>query len=436
MIYFSTCDRNHRVSLSDAVCRSVAPDGGVFMPEKIPVIPEALFNNIADMSLTDVAYVVATTMFGSDIPAETLNGIVKETLTFDIPLHPLSDRVFALELFHGPTGSFKDVGARFMARVLEFFIRQKGGGNVNVFVTTSGDTGCAVARGFADVEGIDVYILHPLGRQLRVPVSSMRSPSPNIHPIGIRGTFDQCQNLVRQIYADAELNKRMNITSANSINIARLLPQTFYYFHAYARLRARLNDAPVDKLVVSTPCGNLGNLTAALFASCLGLPMTRIIAAGHDDERLWGCINQGQLNVSDFNNRALSTNLSRINAFISSEPSIAKMIECHTLTDADINNEIISIFNSPAAYLMDRNTAMAHRGLSLSLKDDEYGIFLATSAPRKSSLLLRSLLGRDDIFMGPDSQNHVSPRWNRNNTEPMLPPLFPAIKRHLLEKTS
>lgn len=433
MIYLSTSDRNRRVSLAEAVSRSVAPDGGVFMPEKIPLIPEALFNNIADMSLTDVAYVVATTMFGSDIPAATLNAIVKETLTFDIPLRPLSDRIYALELFHGPTGSFKDVGARFMARILEFFIRQRGGGRVNVFVATSGDTGCAVARGFADVEGIDVYILHPLGRQLRVPLSSMRSPSSNIHPVGIRGTFDQCQSLVRQIYSDSELNKRMNITSANSINIARLLPQTFYYFHAYAQLRARFPDTQIDKMVVSTPCGNLGNLTAALFASRLGLPMTRIIAAGHDNERLWGYIGQGQLNVSEFNSRALSTNLARINAFISSEPSIAEMIECHTFNDAEIDAEILSTFNSPAAYLMDRNTAMAHRGLTQSLHDDEYGIFLATSAPEKSSLHLRNLLGRDDIFVTPDSNGSISVKSDRGESEPLLAPLFPAIKRYLLE---
>ena len=180
MQYYSTNSKHDYVSLRDAIMRSMAHDGGVYMPESIPLIPRALFKNIADMSLTDIAYVAGTVLFGSDIPPARINDIVKETLNFPIPLVAVTPRIFALELFHGPTGSFKDVGARFLARLIRHYTSGSQTGKVNVLVATSGDTGCAVAQGFAGIDNINVFILHPKGRLLRVPSDQFLSPAPNI----------------------------------------------------------------------------------------------------------------------------------------------------------------------------------------------------------------------------------------------------------------
>lgn len=428
MEYYSTNNRQNIVGLREAILRSIAPDGGVYMPNAIPVIPQALFNNIPDMSLTDIAYVVATTMFGSDISPADLNDIVKETLTFEIPLRPVGRDRYALELFHGPTNSFKDVGARFMARIVDYIIKQDGpcSGSINVFVATSGDTGCAVGHGFAGLRNVNVFILHPKGRLLRVPHESFSSPASNIFPIGIRGTFDDCQRLVKEIYTDAELNRSMNITSANSINIARLLPQMFYYFHAYARLLA-LNPE-IGQIAIATPCGNLGNLTAALFSRQMGLPVNRIIAAGHDNERLWGTISSGRLEVSNFNSKALSTNVARINSLFHSSPTLSDLIECHTFNDEEIADQIKTIY-AESGYLMDRNTAMACRATNLSLRPGETGVFLATASPEKYAKQLFELLG-DDIGL---KRSEPESRQQHKINEPTLPPLFPALRRYLLE---
>lgn len=430
MKYYSTNNPEKPVGLSDAILRSIAPDGGVYMPLSIPVIPPALFKNIADMSLTDIGYVVATSILGSDISPETINNIVKETLTFPIPLKKTGEHTYVLELFHGPTGSFKDVGARFMARIVEYLLNDRASGHsdINVFVATSGDTGCAVANGFAGIKGINVYIFHPKGRNLRVPKESFAATASNIHPICLRGSFDDCQRIVKEIYNDPELNSRMAITSANSINIARLLPQTFYYFHAYARLH-EMEEKP-GRFTVSTPCGNLGNLTAAIFACQLGLPIDKILAAGHDNERLWGVIQQGQLSVSDFNNRALSTNLARINTLIKKNPSIAEMIECHTYTDADISEQIRLTFEK-SGYLMDRNTSMSCRALEQNMRPGETGIFFATADPAKYADRLAEILGPQNA----PSPHKIADQLTDRPAEPVLPPLFPAVKRFLLDNS-
>lgn len=431
MKYYSTNDTVHPVDLRQAVMRSISPDGGVYMPDAIPLIPKALFNNIPDMSLTDIAYVAATSIFGSDIPPSKLNDIVKDTLTFPIPLVKVDDNRYALELFHGPTGSFKDIGARFMARIVSYFLSTApdSKGKLNVFVATSGDTGSAVGHGFAGIENVNVFILHPKGKMLRVPKESFRAPASNIFPIGIRGTFDDCQRLVKEIYTDSELNRHINITSANSINIARLLPQTFFYFHGYAQL-LRSVEKP-GKIVIATPCGNLGNLTAALFSYQMGLPVDRILAAGHDNERLWGEMSSGQLSVSNFNSRALSTNLSRINSLFKHNPSMAQLLECHTYNDNDISRHIIETYRH-SGYLMDRNTTMASYALTQSLKPGETGIFLATAHPAKYADRLKELLGVAPVSDKPNPSPHIHTKasW------PALPPLMPAVKRFLLDNNN
>ncbi len=426
MRYYSTNGSDKNVDLCEAVLKSFAPDGGVYMPLSIPVIPKALFNNIDAMSITDIAYIVASTLFGSDIDPAILNDIVKETFTFDIPLVQLSDKTYSLELFHGPSHTFKDIGARFMARIIYHLgsARLKNNGPLNLLVATRGDTGYAVAEAFADMPGVKVFIFHPANSVLRTPDRILRAvASSNIVSVEVRGTLDDCQELVRRAYEDEELNRKFNLTSANSINIARLLPQTFFYFYAYSRLRA-LGES-TGKIVISMPCGNLGNLTAALFAKQMGLPIDRIIAAGRGHERLWGEMQDGILSVNHFNQRALSTNLSRINRLMERNPELGNIVDCRTFSYDDIAEQI-SLMYSSHKYLMDRNTAMACRALMENRKADETGVFLATAHPDMYAAKIKEILGVDISAPKP------ARGYFRDRCAPLSPTL-PAVRHFLLE---
>lgn len=405
------------VPLRKAIMQSVAPDGGVYMPDSIPLIPRALFTHIPKMSLTEIGYVAATTLFGSDIPASDLKSIVADTLSFPIPLREVAPSVYALELFHGPTGTFKDVGARFMARLVQYYITsERGAGRpLNVVVATSGNTGNAVANAFANIPGVNVIIFHPQRADMRVDADAFASIAPNIYPIGIRGTFSQCQQLVKQAYNDAELNERLSLTSANSINIARLLPQTFYFFQAYARLAEM--GLSVDGMTIGTPCGNLGNLTAALFAKQMGLPLKSIIAAGQDNERLWGSIQNGRLAVSDFNDRALSTNLSRINSLIQTSPRLADNIVCHTYTAAEIAAQIVDV-RERYGYELNTRSALAYKAVTAEASDGSPRVFLATVRPDHDT-------AKPQPHRGATSSSH-----------PTLPAAYPEIRRHLIDRFS
>lgn len=429
MRYYSTNDRYTEVPLRKAIMQSVAPDSGVYMPDSIPVIPRALFNHIPEMSLTEIAYVAATTLFGTDIPAEQLKSIVADTLSFPIPLRQVSPGIYALELFHGPTGSFKDVGARFMARLIRHFSASSSQ-SLNVLVATSGNTGNAVARAFENIPGVNVIIFHPQRTRIDVDPHS----AANIHLVSVRGSFNQCQQLVRNAYTDVELNQRIALTSANSINIARLLPQTFYFFEAYARLAE--TGINTDGLTIATPCGNLGNLTAALFAKQMGLPLKTIIAAGHDNERLWGEIQNGQLAVSAFNDRALATNLSRINALIHESPQLVSLIQCHTFSDSDIAEQIVDTYRR-YGYIMDRRTAIAYRAASLHSHSDNPVVFLATARADTYPDNIRTLIGTRIPLPSPP-ENIAKDRRQPNVTAPSvaIAPTYKAIRAYLIDNFS
>ncbi len=427
MRYFSTNGSRTSVDLCEAVTHSFAPDGGVYMPLSIPVIPKALFNNIGAMSMTDIAYVVSSTLFGSDVDPAVLNDIVKETLSFDIPLVKLGKGIYSLELFHGPTRTFKDVGARFMARIIYHFMKNDRiqAEPISLLVATQGDTGYAVAKAFGNMPGVRVFVFYPSNRKLRVPGHIPPAVAPNVMSVEVRGTLDDCQDLVRRAYEDEELNERLHLTSANSINIARLLPQTFFYFYAFSRLRAMSENT--DKLVFAMPCGNLGNLTAALIARQMGLPISRIMAAGKGHERLWGEMQNGILSVNHFNQRALCTNLARINCLIEHNPSLGDIVDCHTYNYDEIASQI-SLMYSSCNYLMDRNTAMASRSLAENKKDDETGVFLATAHPSMYADALHEILG----ITIPDK-----PAMHRLYKERApISPTLPAIRHFLLDNIS
>ncbi|KAA6317530.1 Threonine synthase, partial [termite gut metagenome] len=294
MLYYSTNKQTSPASLQEVVIKGLASDKGLFMPEVIKPLPQDFYDTIASLSFQEIAYRVADAFFGEDIPADTLKQIVYDTLSFDTPLVKVKENIYSLELFHGPTLAFKDVGARFMARLLGYFIRKQRAKNVNVLVATSGDTGSAVANGFLGVEGIHVYVLYPKGKVSEIQEKQFTTLGQNITALEVDGTFDDCQTLVKAAFMDKELNEHLMLTSANSINVARFLPQAFYYFYAYAQLK-KLGKA--NNVVVCVPSGNFGNITAGLFAKRMGLPVIRFIAANNKNDIFYQYLQTGKNNA-------------------------------------------------------------------------------------------------------------------------------------------
>lgn len=280
MKYYSTNKQAPLASLEEAVVKGLAGDKGLYMPEHIRPLDKDTISGLKNKSFHEIACTAAQAFFGEDIEPETLDAIVRDTLSFETPVVPVRDNIYSLELFHGPTLAFKDVGGRFMARLLGYFIKKKVEAG-NVLVATSGDTGSAVANGFLGVPGIHVYVLYPKGKVSPIQECQFTTLGQNITALEVDGTFDDCQALVKSAFMDEELNRHMKLTSANSINVARFLPQSFYYFNAYAQLD-KIGKA--DQLVVSVPSGNFGNITAGLFAHRMGLPIKRFVAANNRND--------------------------------------------------------------------------------------------------------------------------------------------------------
>src|SRR5574344_81950 len=281
MNYYSTNGKVCGVSLRQAVIKGLADDKGLFMPEVIKCLPQTFFDKIDTFSFQEIAYEVANAFFGEDVDAKALREIVYDALNFDVPLAKVTNSIYSLELFHGPTLAFKDVGARFMSRLLSYFIKNEGETDVNVLVATSGDTGSAVANGFLGVAGIHVYVLYPKGLVSPIQECQFTRLGQSITALEVDGTFDDCQSLVKNAFMDKDLNAKMKLTSANSINVARFLPQAFHYFYAYAQLKKMGKS---DNVVVCVPSGNFGNITAALFGKRMGLPVARFIAANNRND--------------------------------------------------------------------------------------------------------------------------------------------------------
>lgn len=387
MHYYSTNREAPKVSLQEAVTRGLAPDRGLYMPERIDQLPPSFFDEMKEMSLPGIAKRVADLFFGEDIPRDMLHAIVEETLNFSIPLREVEEGIHVLELFHGPTFAFKDVGARFMARVLSYFVKERQQEEVQVLVATSGDTGSAVANGFLGVKGIRVFVLYPAGKVSKMQEAQFTTLGQNIVALEVDGTFDDCQSLVKSAFMDEELNRRLNLTSANSINVARFLPQSFYYFWAYAQL-ARYAQA--NNLVISVPSGNLGNLTAGLFAKRMGLPVKRFMAANNRNDTFFQYLRTGEYRpapsiqtVANAMDVGAPSNFDRIlDLYSSSYPAIRKEIEGFTYDDEAIK-ETIRNMHQRTGYLLDPHGACAYLALKEGKQADEVGVFLATAHPAK-----------------------------------------------------
>lgn len=400
MKYYSTNKQALPVSLEEAVVKGLAPDRGLYMPETIGKLPPEFFETIDTLTFQEIAHRVAGAFFGEDIPSATLRDMVYETLNFDVPLVKVTDNIYSLELFHGPTLAFKDVGARFMARLLGYFIKRVGERKtVHVLVATSGDTGSAVANGFLGVDGVRVHVLYPKGKVSEIQEAQFATLGKNITPLEVDGTFDDCQALVKAAFADEELNGRLLLTSANSINVARFLPQAFYYFYAYAQLK-RLGRA--DDAVVCVPSGNLGNLTAGLFAQFMGLPVKRFVAATNRNDVFCQYIKTGvytprpsvatianAMDVGDPSNFARILDL-----YGHSHQAISGNISATTYTDGQIRETVGEVY-SEAGYLLDPHGACGFRALKEGLQPHETGIFLETAHPAKFLETMRGIIGRD-----------------------------------------
>ncbi len=397
MKYYSTNKQAPDVSLQEAVVKGLASDKGLYMPHSIKPLPQAFYNNIENLSFQEIAYQVADAFFGEDIPAETLKAIVYDTLNFDAPLVKVTENIYSLELYHGPTLAFKDVGGRFMARLLGYFIRKEGQKNVNVLVATSGDTGSAVANGFLGVEGIHVYVLYPKGKVSEIQEKQFTTLGQNITSLEVEGTFDDCQALVKSAFMDKELNDHLLLTSANSINVARFLPQAFYYFYAYAQLK-KLGKA--DNAVVCVPSGNFGNITAGLFGKRMGLPIRRFIAANNRNDIFFQYLQTAQYNprpsiatIANAMDVGDPSNFARVlDLYGASHTAISAEISGTTYTDEQIAETVKKIWNE-TQYLLDPHGACGFRALEEGLQPGETGIFLETAHPAKFLETVESIIG-------------------------------------------
>ena len=416
MKYYSTNHKAPLASLQQTVEQGLAPDRGLYMPERLNLLPNTFFEHIEEMSFLELSFEVARALFGEDVNHNDLRRIVYDTLNFETPVVKVRDNIHALELFHGPTLAFKDVGARFMARLLQYFIRKdqtetaSAPHRVNVLVATSGDTGSAVANGFLGVDGIHVYVLYPKGKVSHIQESQFTTLGQNITALEVDGVFDDCQALVKSAFMDDELKRHMTLTSANSINVARFLPQAFYYFNAFAQLKREgmLNIAAnskgklVSNLVFCVPSGNFGNVTAGLFAAHMGLPVKHFIAANNANSVFYNYLRTGlykpqasKQTIANAMDVGAPSNFARIiDLYDNQWAKIKNDIGGATYTDDHIRRTMKTCYDT-TNYVLDPHGACGYQALCEQLQPDETGVFLETAHPAKFKETVDSVDGID-----------------------------------------
>ena len=394
MMYYSTNNRQHKVSLKEAIIKGIADDNGLFMPEKINVLPKSFFDQIGNRSLQEISFEIAKQFFGEDVDHDALKEIVYDSLNFPIPLVPIKQDIYALELFHGPTLAFKDVGGRFMARMLNYFTKDHHE-EIIVLVATSGDTGSAVANGFLGVEGIKVGILYPKNKVSNIQEKQFTTLGQNITAFEVDGTFDDCQAMVKQAFRDDALRQTLNLTSANSINIARLIPQSFYYLHGYAQLPDKQKET-----IVCVPSGNYGNITAAIIAKRMGLPIKHLIAATNVNdvvpEFLRTSIYTPRTSVQTIANAmdvGDPSNFARIlDLYDHSYEAIKADISGYSCSDSTIRKTIAEVYRS-SNYLLDPHGAVGYNALTEALNNsNKQGFFIGTAHPAKFNEVVEGII--------------------------------------------
>lgn len=398
MKLYSTKNTNATVSLKEAVFKGLPPDNGLYMPTSIPTLPQSFFDTIETRSFQDIAFEVSKALIGDDIPETELRQIIDDVITFDAPVVHLKGNVHVLELFHGPSFAFKDFGARFMARLMSYFL-QKENKEINILVATSGDTGSAVAQGFLNMPGIKVTILYPSKKVSDIQEKQLTTLGQNVTALEVSGTFDDCQRMVKEAFLDKELNEKLSLSSANSINISRLIPQSFYYFYAYAQVKKL--GKPV---VFCTPSGNFGNICAGLIGKRMGLPVQKFVAATNANaivpKYIWTGVFEPKPSVATISNAmdvGNPSNFARIQALFDSDlEKVRTEIVGKSYNDEDTKKAMKSVFEE-TGYIMCPHTAVAYLGLSEYLKEsnsDAIGVLLSTAHPAKFIDIVEDIIGK------------------------------------------
>lgn len=398
MLYYSLNHKSPRVNFREATINGQAPDKGLYFPEEIPVLPNDFITDIRHYSKLDIAWQVIEPYVSDSIPQRELKRIIEETVDFDFPLVKINNDIFSLELFHGPTLAFKDVGARFMSRCLGYFVKDQDQ-KVTVLVATSGDTGGAVANGFYNVEGINVVILYPSGKVSNIQELQLTTLGNNVSALEVNGRFDDCQQMVKQAFADEELKKNLFLTSANSINVARWLPQQFYYFFAYQQWKKEFPDL---KPVISVPSGNFGNICAGILAYQSGLPVEHFIAACNANDIIPSYLHSGKYSpkeaVSTLSNAmdvGNPSNFVRILEIFEKEFTALKdKLSSYSITDDETKQTIEEVYKE-YKYILDPHGAVGYLSLERYLSDNKgkKGFFLETAHPVKFPDAVESILG-------------------------------------------
>ena len=400
MQYYSTNNPKHRVSLAQAVIKGLAPDNGLYMPERIPVLSQELIESFSAMSFREIGYAVIGALFSEDLEEKQIQELVDHTLIFDAPIVEVEKDVYSLELFHGPTLAFKDFGARFCSKLMSLLLADSDQ-KVRVLVATSGDTGSAVANGFLGVEGVEVIILFPKGKVSLLQEKQFTTLGQNITSLEVDGVFDDCQTLVKQAFLDAELNEKLLLTSANSINIARWIPQCLYYFYAFSRL-------PKDgkKVVFSVPSGNFGNIGAGILAQKMGLPIDSFVAATNVNkvvpDYLQGEAFEAKPSIATLSNSmdvGNPSNFPRLQALYDlDEDLFREKVKGYFYTDEQTVEAIQDV--KPKGYILDPHGAVGFLGLKdfMSKKEGFVGVFLETAHPGKFRDVVEDALGEELVL--------------------------------------
>lgn len=398
MLYYSTRNRQHTATLEQAVTRGVAPDGGLYLPKGLPRLPRAFLRNMGGMTLQELGYAIAAFALKDDVPPDVLHDIVFKTFHFEIPLVKTPSGRHVLELFHGPTMAFKDVGTSFMARLLDYYRKlHPERGTLNVLVPTSGDTGSAVSNSFHNMPGVKVYVLFPKGAVNPIQRAQFATLGDNVTAIEVDGTFDDCKQLVDRAFLDTELNDALRLTSAMSINYARLVPQMIYYFWAYVQLQNAGDD--VNNLVFAVPCSNLGNLTSGLLAQQMGLPVKRFISIENQNNIFYHYVKTGfftprptQYSIAPALDAGCPNNFERVVALLGDHEGVCRHIHAYSYDDEQII-ETIQQTRRNEGYLLDPHTAVAYRALAEDLQPGETGVALGTAHPAKLLQLMERITG-------------------------------------------
>jgi len=432
MHYYSTHNKDLKYGLKEALFKGLAPDGGLFMPAHIPILSRNELEEFREQNLTEIALKLSELLFGEDIPKEELTQIVEDAVNFDTPVVQVEEDIFALELFHGPTLAFKDVGARFMARLLGYYMRDTVR-EIHVLVATSGDTGSAVANGFLGVPGVKVHVLYPSGLVTPLQEKQFTTLGENISAVEVKGTFDDCQKLVKKAFMDQELTEQMLLTSANSINLARFLPQVFYYFRAWAQMDTKA------QLFFSVPSGNYGNMTAGLMAREMGLPVHTFLSANNLNDVVPVYLLTGKFKprpstptIANAMDVGDPSNFDRIlDLFNHKHDWITSHMLGYSYSDHAIREIIRKVYRK-TGYLCDPHGATGYQAARSFLNDHPglSGVFLETAHPAKFNERLEEVIGKPVEI--PD---RLAAFQKRNKKSVILKPTYQNFRTYLLENS-